>query len=201
MAKKRTQQPTKKAAAKKKPEKPTKKANQIPAHKPATGKHPGGRPSVYRAELCNQAFQHCLLGATDNDLSRLFNISVSTLNKWKLDHPEFSECIKRGKEDADARVAGALYSRAIGFTKDGCEKVFQHKGEIIRATVKEYYPPDVGAGEFWLKKRHPSKWGDRQTVTLENPDGTGLFNGFGFVPYTPPQSKSYSHEERGIEEH
>jgi hypothetical protein len=178
MAQKKPTSPTTKAQ--KKPGKP-KKPTKATAPKSPAGKRPGGRPTAYKKEYDEQAFQHCLLGATDKELTRLFNISESTLNKWKRDHPEFSECISSGKENADARVASALYSRAIGFTKEGCEKVFQFKGDIVRAEVKEYYPPDVSSGIFWLKNRQPGLWRDRQAVAHENPDGTPLFSGFGFA--------------------
>ncbi|MDR1416928.1 MAG: hypothetical protein LBJ57_05875, partial [Prevotellaceae bacterium] len=164
---KQEQQKTNKATNAK--AKPKAKAKPTTAPKSLAGKHPGGRPTAYKKEYADQAFRHCLLGATDKSLAELFNISESTLNKWKHEHLEFSECILRGKESADARVASALYSRAIGFTKEGCEKVFQFKGEVVRTEVKEYYPPDVSSGIFWLKNRQPGLWRDRQAVAHENP--------------------------------
>lgn len=189
--KKTTPKPTQKEPKPKKQPKPTKVAKvakptkATPAPKPATGKHAGGRPTAYRQEYCDMAFQHCLLGSTDKSLAKLFNISESTLNKWKLDHPEFSECIRKGKTEADARVASALFSRATGFVKKGCEKLFNYQGNVVRAEFKEYYPPDPTSIMFWLKNRQPDKWRDKQTTALENPDGTPLFGSFGFLPFHP----------------
>ena len=108
------------------------------------------------------ALRHCLLGATDADLAKLFDITESTINLWKLKHPKFSESIKAGKEDADGIVANSLYSRATGH-KQKAEKIFQNDGEVIRAEYVEYWPPEVTAQIFWLKNRQPERWrnGDR----------------------------------------
>jgi len=100
------------------------------------GKHPGGRPSKYKPEYCQQALNLCLLGATDAELARSFDVIEETIREWKVDHPEFSAALKEGREDADAKVASSLYKRATGFTQ----------GET-------YYPPDVGAALAWLANR------------------------------------------------
>jgi hypothetical protein len=133
-----------------------------------------GRPSPYRKEFEEQAFRMCLLGATDKVLAGFFKISESTLNKWKHDFPEFSEHIYRGREEADTIVAASLYQRAKGFVKKDCEKVFQHKGEIVRARTQEYFPPDTAAIKFWLTNRHPELWKDKITSEHQNPDGSAL---------------------------
>jgi transcriptional regulator with XRE-family HTH domain len=123
------------------------------------------------------AMQHCLLGATNKDLAALFGVAVSTISKWMKDFPKFSDAIKKGKEEADIRVASALFKRATGFVKDDCEKVFQNKGDVIHANVREYFPPETAAAIFWLKNRQPAKWREKQTQVLENPDGTPLSGG------------------------
>ena len=125
-------------------------------------KIPKGRPSAYKEDYSEKVFKLCLLGATDRDIADFFNVSEQTINSWKKHFPEFLESIKRGKKEADANVGAALYSRAKGFTKRDCEKVFQHKGKIVRATVAEYFPPDTTAAIFWLKNRQPETWRDRQ---------------------------------------
>ncbi|MCV5597561.1 hypothetical protein OFN66_28085, partial [Escherichia coli] len=42
-----------------------------------------------------QARKLCLLGYTDAELADFFEVSESTINKWKLDYPKFSESIKK----------------------------------------------------------------------------------------------------------
>src|SRR5690606_9591061 len=91
-------------------------------------KSKGGRPTDYRPEYCELARNYCLLGAKDTELAVFFGVSESTLNLWKKEHPEFSESIKEGKEEADARVAQSLYHRATGYSHPE-EKIFNHNGE------------------------------------------------------------------------
>ena len=126
-----------------------------------------GRPTSYKIEFCEQVFKLCLLGATDKAIADFFNIAESTLNKWKLEYPDFSESIKRGKDEADANVGASLYSRAIGHKKKDCEKVFNYQGKIVRANVTEYWPPDTTAAIFWLKNRQPELWRDKQVQEIE----------------------------------
>jgi hypothetical protein len=123
-----------------------------------------GRPTVYKPEYNQQVIKLCLLGASDKEIADFFEVSESTLNNWKIEYPEFLESIKKGKVEADANVGSSLYNRAIGFTQKGCEKVFQYQGEIVRATVNEYFPTDTTAAIFWLKNRQPDKWRDKQEV-------------------------------------
>lgn len=102
----------------------------------------------------------CKLGATDKELADFFGVAVSTISKWKVDYPSFSEALKQGKELADARVASSLYNRAVGYEHKE-DKIFQYEGApIIVPTVKRY-PPDTTAGIFWLKNRRPDLWRDK----------------------------------------
>ena len=133
-------------------------------------KDTGGRPTSYKKEYAEQAYKYCLLGATDAQLADFFEVAESTINNWKKDHPEFLESVRRGKTVADANVAEAFYKRATGFEKEDCEKVFQYQGEIIRAQIKEYYPPDTGAAMNWLKNRQPDRWRDKQNLDLTTKD-------------------------------
>ena len=120
-----------------------------------------GRPSLYKPEYAIQAEKLCLLGATDIELADFFEISVATLNKWKIKYPDFVASICGAKEIADARVERSLYQKAIGYTFES-EKVFQFQGQIIRTPIREHIPPDTVAGMFLMKNRQPDKWRDVQ---------------------------------------
>ena len=71
------------------------------------------RPTKYQEAYAEQARKLCLLGYTDAELADFFEVSESTINKWKLDYPKFSESIKKGKAVADAEVSDRLYQRAM----------------------------------------------------------------------------------------
>lgn len=132
-----------------------------------------GRPTKYKEELNETVYKLCLLGLTDNELADFLEIDVSTLNRWKLEYPNFKESIKSGKEIADSKVVAKLYERAIGYEHDE-DKIFNNNGEPLVVPTKKHYPPDPTAAIFWLKNRQPSKWRDKQEQEISVGQNTEL---------------------------
>lgn len=97
-----------------------------------------GRPTKYLPEMCEQARRLCLLGATNEQLAKAFEVKLSTLEKWITEKPEFIGAIKEGREHADGQVAGALYAKAMA--------------------------GDTTACIFWLKNRRSANWREKQEV-------------------------------------
>src|ERR1700682_6774395 len=64
-----------------------------------------GRPSLYKPEFAEQAFELCLAGATNQDLADTFEVGHSTIDNWLQKHPEFSQSVQRGRAVAAGRVA------------------------------------------------------------------------------------------------
>jgi hypothetical protein len=124
-----------------------------------------GRPSLYMTKHADQAYKLCLLGATDAEMADIFEVSESTLNLWKQQHPEFSESITRGKAVADSNVAEKLYQRACGYSHPAV-KIFMPQGAAkpVYAEYTENYPPDTQAASLWLRNRQPKKWRDKQDI-------------------------------------
>ena len=112
----------------------------------------------------DQAYKLCLLNATDKDLADFFEITVETLNDWKLKFPSFSLSIKEGKEEADMKVGHALFQRAVGYTHKAVEikvvsKEGKHSGsEVVHVPVEKHYPPEIRAIQFWLMNRRRKEW-------------------------------------------
>lgn len=123
------------------------------------------RPTKYQAAFAEQARKLCLLGATDAEMADFFEVTESTINKWKKDHAAFSESIKNGKVMADAEVASRLYERALGYSHPE-EKVFNNQGEIVTHQTTKHYPPDTTAAAIWLNNRKPGRWRNKP-----EPDG------------------------------
>ena len=121
---------------------------------------PVGRPSLYRMEYAEQAYQLCLLGATDVELGIFFGVCTTTIDTWKHEHPEFLVALKKGKTFADANVAESLYKRAIGCSHTESH-VSNFKGDITVTNITKNYPPDTGAAFIWLKNRQPQKWKEK----------------------------------------
>jgi transcriptional regulator with XRE-family HTH domain len=130
-----------------------------------TKKHPGGRPSAYKAEFAQIAYRHCLLGATDKDLAAAFGVSEQTINSWKSAYPKFLESLKKGKADADATIAESLFHRAKGYSHKAV-KIMQHDGAAFDHEYTEHYPPDTAACIFWLKNRRPDQFRNNPEVSV-----------------------------------
>ena len=134
-------------------------------NKYAAGNKGGGRPSGYKDEYADLAYKFCLLGATDEDLARNFEVSEQTINRWKGTYPEFVLALKSGKEDADAVIAKSLFHRAKGYEHSE-DKIFLYEGEPVIVPTIKHYPPDPTSMIFWLKNRQPVKWRDKQEIDL-----------------------------------
>ena len=87
-------------------------------------------------------------GLIDVQIAENMGIAASTLYRWKNEHKEISEALKRGKEAVDYQVENALLNNALnGHTT---------------------------AQIFWLKNRRPDKWRDKQD--LEHSGGINVQN-------------------------
>ena len=119
-----------------------------------------GAPTKYDEKYCEQARKLCLLGYTDKELADFFEVAESTVNLWKIEHPQFSESIKKGKDLADAEVALKLYERATGYEHQDVD-IKMYEGGIIKTQIIKHYPPDTGAAIFWLKNRRKLNFKDK----------------------------------------
>ncbi|MDE2389257.1 MAG: helix-turn-helix domain-containing protein [Betaproteobacteria bacterium] len=126
----------------------------------------GGRPTAYKSEYTEQAYNYCLLGATDVQLAEFFSVTESTINLWKKKQPEFANALKRGKMLADARVVHSLFKRANGYSHPETHINF-HEGKIVQSEITKHYPPDTTACIFWLKNRQPKYWRDKVEIKEE----------------------------------
>lgn len=139
-----------------------------------------GRPSAYRPEYVKQAYHLALLGATDADMASALDVNPSTINRWKLDHPDFCASIKRGKEEADGMVAKSLYRRALGYSHPAVKIITVARGnnggsDVEQVPYTERYAPDTTAAIFWLKNRRPDLWRDKHDVEHSGEvKGTGV---------------------------
>lgn len=120
-------------------------------------KHAGGRPTKYVKSFAKLAFEFALLGHTDDDFARVFEVSARTVNRWKKDQPEFRQAVLRGRDVADAKVAASLYHRALGYSHPETV-ITTHLGKVTKTAVTKHYPPDSYAAIRWLMNRQPARW-------------------------------------------
>ena len=125
---------------------------QLPVH---------GNTTKWNTNLIRLVYQLCLLGHTDEEVAKVMEVSIHTINNWKRTHPDFLKAMNEGKEIADGKVVEAFYKRSIGFWVDEIH-VCMYRGEVIQTTISKYYPPDTWAANIWLKVRQRTKWGEPQ---------------------------------------
>jgi len=132
-----------------------------------------GRPTKFKPQYVEQGYKLAIEGFTDQQMADFFGVSRSTLALWKKEHPEFSDTIKKGKDDFDsAEVEYCLLQRACGFkyvetTREIAPHADPQTGKAklrITKKVTKYAPPDVTAQIFWLKNRQPNRWRDVQKM-------------------------------------
>ncbi len=137
----------------------------------------GGRPSSFKTEYIDLAYNYTLLGASDKDLANFFDVAEQTINYWKNQFPEFSESLKKGKYEADSEIALSLYRRAKGckvkeqqlvklkrVTYQDKKRIEDERVEIVE--IEKELPPDTTSCIFWLKNRKPENWRDKVNTDL-----------------------------------
>lgn len=141
------------------------------AKKPQQSAKPTGRPTLYKPEYAEQVFKYCLLGATNADLARLFDVSISSIDEWIATRIDFSCAVKKGREEADAKVASRLFARATGYEQKAVKIASTPDGAEHITEYTERFPPETAACIFWLKNRRPDKWRDKLDTTVTGADG------------------------------
>ena len=125
-------------------------------------------------------------GLTDIQIAKNLGISKDTFYKYKKEHADFADSLKRNKEVADREVENALFKRAMGYeyTETTYERienaVIEPDGSIkmepgtkIKTVVKQV-APDTTAQIFWLKNRKPTDWRDKRETELTGKDGGAI---------------------------
>lgn len=137
-----------------------------------------GKVQVYDAKFhCRLAYRLSLLNLSDAEMCVPMDVSLETFRLWKRDHPEFLMALERGQEQADAKVARALFRRAVGWgtleehivTKKVKDAEGNEQVEIVKVPRRRQLPPDVNAISLWLKNRRPRQWKTDNSTTPINP--------------------------------
>lgn len=133
------------------------------------------RPEKWEDRFVHIAKAACALGATDQDIADMLEVSVRTISYWRAQRPEFAEALKIGKDVADERVERSLYQKAVGYEQDAV-KIFMPAGAEapVYAPYREKVAPDTTACIFWLKNRRKEDWRDKQQHELTGEGGSPL---------------------------
>jgi len=112
-------------------------------------------------------FQLALLGATSVEVAAAFDITTGTLIYWKKHHTEFNEAWKKGKIEADAKVAESFYKNCIDRWEEE-EEAKVVKGVLERIKVKRFIRGDKWAQSRWLSLRRRGDWTESQKYEITN---------------------------------
>ena len=111
-------------------------------------KHPGGRPTKYKPEYCQQLIDFMSDGFSLEAFAGKVSVTKDTVYQWRDKYPEFSDSIKVG------------FAKCRVFWEDmGKKGLFTDKEEKFNATV----------WIFNMKNRFG--WRDQQSVELSGPGG------------------------------
>jgi len=146
-------------------------------------KNKRGRPTKYKEEYSKQVYKLCLLGMTDAELAKFFEVNIDTITEWKKVHEDFSVSIREGREIADADVATKLFKRALGYEYEetSTKSRGDNEGDEETTVHQKHMPADVRAMRIWLNNRQRHRWKQNPDNFNQEGERTG-FDVIGFIP-------------------
>ena len=103
-------------------------------------------------------------GLFDAQIAKNMGIGEATLYRYKANHPEIKEALRKGKEVVDIEVENAMLKRALGYTVRIVEQKIDKFGDVHDCERDVHIPGDVTAQIFWLKNRRRQQWRDKVEV-------------------------------------
>ena len=103
-------------------------------------------------------------GLFDAQIAKNMGISEATLYRYKANHPEIKEALRKGKEVVDIEVENAMLKRALGYTVRIVEQKIDKFGDVHDCERDVHIPGDVTAQIFWLKNKRRQQWRDKVEV-------------------------------------
>jgi len=126
---------------------------------------PPGRPTLYRAEQCARARDHCRQGATLGQLAGLLGVAPRSIDNWIARIPEFAAAVREGRAAADAELDRVLYRRAVGFDET-VQRPVRCRGRVEVVSFTRHHAPNARACMRWLCRQLPQQWRRRPDLPL-----------------------------------
>ncbi len=82
--------------------------------KATSAKHPGGRPTSYRPEMCQRVIDLMAQGRSLDGCAALLGVNPDSLYQWQHRHPEFAEAVRSGRAAATSFWEDRLLDIAKG---------------------------------------------------------------------------------------
>lgn len=149
------------------------------AHKKAPKRARSGRPTKFKKIFVEQAKQAARNAMADKQIADILGVSPAIIVKWKIEHPEFGEAIREGREELElGNVELSLRQQAL--PHDEVTQRFELKGRktkknpqgrkltMVGKSVKKNVA-NVHAAEKILKAEMPKKYGDKVELSVPKP--------------------------------
>lgn len=123
-------------------------------------------------------------GSTIAEIAKMLGVAESTIYKWKTEHEEFAEAIKKGATEADGEILNAAFRQAVGYVTHVIEPMKVKKQrwderamrvltdeEVVMTEYDKTIPPDANMTRFMLTNRLPGHYKVKPT---EEDDGGSI---------------------------
>lgn len=121
-----------------------------------------GRPTKFTEALEAKILELARKGKTGTQIAKIIGVHERTLRVWYHTKDGFLPALKEARDIADELVEAALFSRAVGYTRE-IKKETVYYGKVIAWTETMHVPPDTLAAIFWLKNRQPEQWREKSS--------------------------------------
>lgn len=130
------------------------------------------RPSKYDTEVkpyLKDIEKAVEAGATNEEIAKAFNISLSSIYKYKAEKKEFADAFARGREKVVIEIKAALLKKALGFEYEEEKRVGRKDkdGEqiILVEKYKRYSVPSETAAAMLLRN-YDANWIDTDNTSV-----------------------------------
>ena len=125
-----------------------------------------GRPSVYddRIKPYLPQIHEWIQEKSENQIAKILGVSISAWRKYREEHAEFKEALKRGRDDLVKTLYNTLIKKAEGFTyteSKTIEELDPNTGQFVVVRKETYTKaalPDVAALNLLLKNYDRENW-------------------------------------------
>lgn len=131
------------------------------------------RPSKYDTEVkpyLDDIRKAVESGATIEEIATAFNLSESSIYKYKKEKTEFSKVFVRGRAKVVIDIKAALLKKALGYEYEEEKKIGRKDkdGEniILIEKTKKHIPPSETAAAMLLRN-YDKEWLDRDNVSTD----------------------------------
>lgn len=137
-----------------------------------------GPKELYKTNNSEQVFELARFGMTDKEIAEFYDVSISTMESWKRNKPEFAYALYDGRLLSSLKVVESLHKQACGYDYEEKQNNYKYvinketgeKEKVLTFSKKltKHMSPNVTAAIYLLKVRHGDKWADVFRADITN---------------------------------